>query len=95
MVLFKSKMHSRVVCTRRIGSGVWCVEGEASYLPIGEIGMIMIGERAEWHPTREQFARYLEREVELAVINIQKHGTSLLSSDRTNLRARALLKQTK
>lgn len=43
--------------------------------------------KQEWICTPEQWRRYLEREVELAVLNIRATGSSALSSHETLVKA--------
>jgi hypothetical protein len=46
-----------------------------------------------WPVSRERWSMYLEREIELAAINIQRHGSSILSSDFTVQEAKRRIKE--
>jgi hypothetical protein len=49
--------------------------------------------RDPWPVSRERWSMYLEREVELAAINIQRHGSSILSSDGSVQEAKRRIKE--
>jgi hypothetical protein len=50
-------------------------------------------QRDPWPVSRERWAAYLEREVELARENIRRHGTSILSSEWTVQEAKRRMKE--